>query len=161
MIVGTVINFTTGLYVDKFSARTLVAASFFACAVAPLLMAFVQPSWSYWANAFIAQVLSPISNDILFTVGLIVISDVFPDDMQALAGAVFNTCAQFGIALCLAIMQIVSTTVTKDHEGNPKPLAVLEGLRASFWTMFALLVGCAFLGIFGLRTTGRVGLKRD
>lgn len=124
-------------------------------------MATVQPSWPYWANAFVAQIFCPISTDVLFTVGLLVISDVFPDDTQALAGAVFNTASQFGNAMCLAIMQIVSTLVTQDHGGKDEPLAVMEGLRASFWTMFGLSVVCTVLVVFGLRNAGHVGLKRD
>jgi hypothetical protein len=45
---------------------------------APLLMAMINPHWPYWYDAFFAQLLSPLSADVLFTVGLLVVSDVFP-----------------------------------------------------------------------------------
>lgn len=126
-------------------------------------MAVINPAWTYWANAFVAQLLQPISADALFTVGLIVITNVFPDDTQALAGAVFNTSAQFGSALGMAVLQVISTVVTEEKEkgGESEKRALMEGYRASFWTMFGLMVVCTAVGFFGLRRSGRVGLKRD
>jgi hypothetical protein len=124
-------------------------------------MAVIEVQSPYWTNAFFAQLLAPVSTDILFTVGLIIISDNFPDDTQALAGAVFNTASQFGQALALGVMQIVSTLVTQGHGSKAMPMAVMEGLRASFWTMFALMMACTLWGAIGLRKTGKIGLKSD
>lgn len=126
-------------------------------------MAVINPTWTYWANAFVAQLLQPISADALFTVGLIVITNVFPDDTQALAGAVFNTSAQFGSALGMAVLQVISTVVSEQREnaGEGEKEALMVGYRASFWTMFGLMVVCTAVGFLGLRRSGRVGLKRD
>ncbi|KJK75561.1 hypothetical protein H634G_08925 [Metarhizium anisopliae BRIP 53293] len=161
LVVGVILNFTTGLFVDRVPALWLVTGSSVICSISPLLMAAIKVQSPYWTNAFIAQLLSPVSTDVLFTVGLIIISDNFPDDTQALAGAVFNTASQFGQALVLGVMQIVSTVVTKDNSGKSMPMAVMEGLRASFWTMFGLMMVCTLWGAVGLRKTGKVGLKRD
>jgi len=128
-------------------------------------MAVIHPDWSYWGNAFAAQLLQPVSSDILFTVGLIIVSEVFPDDTQALAGAVFNTAAQLGSALGLVVMQVVSGLVTKKavHEGAREggQDSLMAGFSASFWTMFAFMMACGFIGGVGMRRTGKVGLKRD
>lgn len=161
LVVGALIQLCLGFFVHRIPAVWIVTVTSILCAGSPLLMAVIQPSWPYWANAFVAQLLQPISCDALFTVGLIVITDVFPEDTQALAGAVFNTAAQFGTALGLAITQVVSTQVTKEHSDKDETYALMEGYRASFWTMFGLMVLCAVVGGFGLRKTGRVGLKRD
>jgi hypothetical protein len=123
-------------------------------------MAVIQPSWPYWGNAFVAQLLQPISSDALYTVGLIIMTNSFPDDTQALAGAVFNTAAQFGTALGLAILQVISTVVAEESDGD-KTAALMAGYRASFWTMFGFMILCTLLGYFGLRKVGKVGLKRD
>ena len=155
------LNFTTGLFVHKISANWIVTTSSLLTAGAPLLMAVIQPQWPYWANAFIAQLLMPISGDVLFTVGLLVITDVFPEDKQAVAGAVYSTASQFGQAFGLAIMQVISTLVAKDHDGMSRARALMEGYRASFWTMFAFMLSCAAVGGFGLRKTGKIGLKQD
>merc|ERR1711939_830362 len=110
---------------------------------------------SYWYMEFWAQMLSPMSADVLFTVGLIIVSDVFPDKSQALAGAVFNTVGQFGLSLGLGLCQLVALGVTGNNQGQAShgdqyqsdasshqsselpegDTLLLRGYRASFWTM--------------------------
>jgi MFS family permease len=160
-MVGILVNLAMGLFVHRIPAIWIVTLTSILSAVAPVLMAVLQPSWPYWGNAFIAQLLQPICCDALFTVGLIVITDVFPEDTQALAGAVFNTASQFGSALGLAILQVISTRVTEEKHGMDETMALMEGYRASFWTMFALMMLCAAIGGWGMRKTGKIGLKTD
>ncbi|KAJ9137115.1 Aminotriazole resistance protein [Pleurostoma richardsiae] len=160
VIVGMFLNLGTGLFVDRIPAFWLVILSSFLCAGAPLLMAFYQPEWPYWTNAFVAQLLMPISGDILFTVGLIIVSDAFPEDTQSLAGAVFNTASQFGSAFGLAVVQIVSSAVAQSRE-NKGITSLLDGYRASYWTMFVFMILCVALPGIGLRGAGKVGVKRD
>ncbi|KAI9926191.1 hypothetical protein MW887_004654 [Aspergillus wentii] len=160
LVVGSLLNLVIGFFVHKVPAVWIVAISSLLCAGSPLLMAVIQPSWPYWGNAFIAQLLQPVSFDALYTVGLIVITNVFPDDTQALAGAVFNTSAQFGSALGLAVLQVISTVIT-DQSNKQETQALMDGYRASFWTMFAFMVLCTVIGFFGMRRAGRVGLKQD
>ena len=123
-------------------------------------MAVIEPAWSYWSGAFFAQILLPFSIDVLFTVGLSIVTEVFSDDNQALAGAVFNVAAQFGNALGLAAMQAVSTSVMNRHADAESSGALLDGYRASFWTAFALVLICSLVGGFGLRGARKVGLKQ-
>lgn len=61
-----------------------------------------------------------MSADVLFTIGLVDISKEFLEKTQALAGAVFNTVAYFGVALGLSLMQIVSTSVTEGTQYRDK-----------------------------------------
>lgn len=126
-------------------------------------MATIKAQWPYWYNAFFAQLLSPICADILFTVGLLVVSDVFPARTQALAGAVFNTVAQFGTSIGLTLMAVISSSVTESSKIRDKksPGALMLGYRASFWAAFAWMGLACFIGAFGLRKIGKVGLKRD
>ncbi|KAK6362554.1 hypothetical protein TWF730_000012 [Orbilia blumenaviensis] len=161
LIVGTILNFTTGLFVHKAPANWIIIITSLLTAGAPLLMAIVKPQWPYWTNAFIAQLLMPISCDVLFTVGLIIITDIFPEDRQAVAGAVYSTASQFGQAFGLAIMQVISTLVAKEYGSMNRVTALMEGYRASFWTMFAFMISCAAVGGIGLRKTGKIGLKQD
>ncbi|KAJ5002539.1 hypothetical protein K4K48_013258 [Colletotrichum sp. SAR 10_66] len=162
LVVGIVLNFTTGLFVHKVSARWLVAGSSIVCAGGPVLMALAKPEWPYWYNAFFAQLLQPISGDILFTVGLIIVSEALPEDTQALAGAVFNAASQFGTSLGLAIMQVVAGVVTKKAAAREAPIdALLLGYRASFWAMTGFMVLCFALGLVGLHKTGKVGNKKE
>lgn len=126
-------------------------------------MALTNPIWPYWYTAFPAQILSPVSIDIIFTIGLLVISAAFPPETQALAGAVFNTVAQFGSSLGLTLMQVISSTVTElsPIEDKTSPSALDVGYKASFWAAFASMALAVIIGFVGLRKMERVGLKED
>jgi MFS family permease len=156
------------------SARWLIAGSSIICALSPLAMALLDPTWNHWYLAFWAQVAAPFSNDVLFTVGLIIVSDTMPEETQALAGAVFNTVAQIGLSLGMGMCQVVALGVQGERgdgqasgshgessAGSADDEKLLKGYRASFWTMFAYMLVCVVVAIVGLRKTGRVGLKRD
>jgi MFS family permease len=163
MLFGAVLNVTTGLVVHKVPAIQLILATSILSAGGPLLMATINPEWTYWAAAFPAQLLEPLSIDVLLTVGMLVVSEAFPEDTQALAGGIFSTAAQLGNSLGLAIMGVISTSVTaKSHFAQKQSAqALLVGYRASFWAAFAWMVLACLVGFWGLRKVGKVGLKRD
>jgi len=100
---------------------------------------------------------------VIFTVGILLVSEVFPDRTQALAGAVFNTVGQFGQAIGLALIGVVSDAVTQNSKyvNKSSPDALLTGYRAGFWTCTGWMILTCVIGAFGLRKSGRVGLKRD
>ncbi|KAI0814689.1 MFS general substrate transporter [Xylaria sp. FL0064] len=163
LIAGAIINLSTGLFVNRAPVMWSVLVTSTISAVAPLLMAVINPAQPYWYGAFFAQILSPLSCDVLFTVGLLVISDVFPSHMQALSGAVFNTCAQLGTAIGLSVTSLISTAVT--DASNPantgSPGALLAGYKAVFWTLFAWMLVVSLISVPGLQKVGKIGLKRD
>ena len=163
LIFGIIINLTTGFIVHRVPAIYAVLVSSTLCAGAPLIMAVINPDWPYWYAAFTAQLLAPMSGDVLFTVGLIIVSDVFPVRTQALAGAVFNTVSQLGVSIGLTTMSVISATVTDKLEAPEKhtPEALMKGYRAAFWTLFAWMLTACVVGGFGLRKIGKVGAKRD
>lgn len=109
------------------------------------------------------QILSPLSGDILFTIGILVVSEVFPVRTQALAAAVINTFAQLGTSIGLASMSVISTSVTKDSKfaNKSSPQALMAGYRATFWALFAWNAAAFVVGALGLRKLGKVGVKRD
>lgn len=160
LVVSVLINLTIGLFVHKVSVIWLVGVSSLICSAAPILMAVAPPDGIYWTHPFVAQIFQPASFGVLFTVGLIVVSDAFTEDTQALAGAVFNTAGQFGGALGLSVLQVVSNLEEKKAAFGEEA-ALLQGYRASFWTMFGFMMFCGAMGCFGMRKVGKIGLKRD
>ncbi|GFF61669.1 putative transporter [Aspergillus lentulus] len=163
VIVGIVLNLATGLLVHRLRADHLVLFTTFLSAGSPLLMAVIDPHWSWWYCAFWAVLLGPLSADVIFTVANLIITDVFSPATQGLAGAVFNTIAQFGTSVGLTLFAIISASVTKEssyvQKGSPE--ALLLGYKAVFWTCFALMLLATGIGAWGLRTVGKVGLKRE
>lgn len=131
-------------------------------ALAPLMMALVNPDWKYYYLELWAQVLAPLSADVLYTVGLLIVSDNFPGKDQALAGAVFGTVAQIGTSLGVGVCQVVALGVMgSDGNSSGDADSTLRGYRASFWTMFASMVCSVLIAVVGLRRTGKIGLKKD
>ena len=122
--------------------------------------------------------------DALFTVSNLVITSVFPESRQALAGSVFQTVSllirdqakdsrltlhghlqivQLGKAVGLATIPILATSVT-DHSSYANKSssdALFEGYRASFWLCFAETIVTVLISAWGLRLIGKVGMKRE
>ncbi|KAF2675313.1 MFS general substrate transporter [Microthyrium microscopicum] len=162
-VIAIFLNFTTGSLIHRTPVFWLMLISTILTAGSPLLMALINPAWSYWKGAFFAQSLAPLGGDILFTVGLLIVSEGFPDKTQALAGAVYSTLSFLGVSLGTNLMQVVSLLVTKGTQYRDKssPGALLQGYQASFWAMFALTMACLVICFCGLRNVGKIGLKRE
>jgi len=104
-----------------------------------------------------------LSSDVLFTVGLLIISAVFPSRTQALGGAVFNTCSQLGTSIGLTITSVIadSRTAASGDVDKTSPNAFMAGYRAVFWALFAWMVFVCLVGVLGLRRVGKIGIKQD
>lgn len=63
VVCGILTNIATGILVRRTSASYLVGVSSLFGAIACLLMAILNSNWSFWAAAFIAVFLSPMSSD--------------------------------------------------------------------------------------------------
>ncbi|KAF2012238.1 integral membrane protein [Aaosphaeria arxii CBS 175.79] len=162
-ISGALSNIVMGLIAHKVRADWCVTFGIALSTIATLLMAIIQPEWNYWAAAFPAVFLNPIGADALFTVSNLVITQVFPEKTQALAGSVFNTIAQIGKSVGLATSAVIAASITEHshHEDKTSPEALMQGYRAAFWYLFALSTAVGVLFAWGLRGIGRVGMKRE
>ncbi|MCJ1331151.1 hypothetical protein MMC10_007838 [Thelotrema lepadinum] len=105
--------------------------------------------------------LYPVAVDIVFLTSALIISESFPERDQALAGAVFNTIANLGQSLGLAVIAVVTNAVTQGQSDAQSVQGLLEGYRAGFWTSFVWMIMAAAVGALGLRKVGKVGVKRD
>jgi nitrate/nitrite transporter NarK len=163
VLTGTATNIITGMLVHRVNANKLVIGAAALTTIAPLLMALANPHSSYWSMIFEAMLLSPIATDTIFTIANLIITEVFPHEIHGLAGGVFNTIAQIGNSVGLAISAVVAGEVTKAKEaaGEADASALLDGYRASFWTSLAASAVVVVIAGWGLRGSGKVGLKRE
>jgi MFS family permease len=163
VVTGSATNFLTGYLVKRVRADVLIMSGAAISAVAPLLMALIDPNWSYWTCAFVATALSPICADMLFTVAQLAITSVFPQQTHGLAGGVFNTVANIGNSIGLAVTAVVASAVTLAENENMGSTAetLMDGYRATFWLCFGFNI--LVLGVigFGLRKIGKVGIKLE
>ena len=167
VVSGAITNIATGLLVTRVHANILCIAAAAISTIAPLLMAVAKPEWSYWAAPFIATTLIPISADTLFTVSNLVITSMFPARTHGLAGGVFNTISQIGMSVGLAVNAVISSGVAAKHGAGESVQdgriveGLLDGYRATYWTCFAASIVIVGLSWWGLKSIGKIGLKRD
>ncbi|RYO90318.1 hypothetical protein DL766_006910 [Monosporascus sp. MC13-8B] len=173
IIIGVVLSVTTGFILHRLSVYWLVLITCCLTAVAPLLMAVNDPNWSYWYASFWAVFLSPLSGGTLFVVSALIMTSTFPDNTQALAGAVFNTFSQFRTAVGLTVVAVISSSVSRSSaaghahsrmtadEAQYAPQNLLGGYRASFWALFGSAILTCAIGAFGLRNVSNKGMKKD
>ena len=98
-----------------------------------------------------------------YTVANLLITDIFPKETQALAGAVYQTMSQLGMSIGIAVLSVISNTIT-DRTRLPdkeSPEALMQGFRAVFWTCFAMMVLSTLVGMWGLRGWRKIGSDRQ
>jgi Na+/melibiose symporter-like transporter len=161
-IVGTVVNLLMGAMIHRVRANwAIILATLISC-VSPILTAVMGPSDSYWEFVFPSIALNALGPDVLFTASNLIITDAFPDRTQALAGGVFNTVAQIGKSVGLALSAVIAASVSAkaDHH-QPEQLVLLEGYQAAWWFILGITALTIVISAIGLRGIGRIGLKRE
>lgn len=85
---------------------------------------------------------------VIFTIANLIVADAFTPQTRGLAGAVFNTIAEFGTSLGLTIFMIISAGVTRDSSIADKqsPEALMVGYRTSSGRALGLCWGLVVLG---------------
>ncbi|KIY00901.1 uncharacterized protein Z520_03567 [Fonsecaea multimorphosa CBS 102226] len=160
---GIATNILMGLAVHRIRADWAVIATMAISCVSPLLVAIMRVRAPYWEYVFPAITLNAIGPDVLFTVSNLVITAAFPEKTQALAGGVFNTVAQIGKSVGLALSAVIAESITmqSDYPDKHAPKALMEGYRAAFWFCLAVTSSTLVVSLWGLRNIGKIGLKRD
>ncbi|KAF2469127.1 uncharacterized protein BDR25DRAFT_372326 [Lindgomyces ingoldianus] len=159
---GSVTSIITGLLLHKVRADYLMYITIALSTFSPLLMAIADPGWSYWTAAFPAVFLNSIGADSLFTTSNLVISSMFPLEMQGLAGGVFNTVSQIGKSMGLAVVALIGNTVTQHSKYEDKKglEALMAGYRVCFWVLFWCYVTSIAVTVFGFHRIGIIGHAR-
>ena len=158
-VVGVAINATIGLFVHRLSVFWIVVISTIISLAAPIIMGVSGIDWIYWAAAFPAISLNVVGADSLYTVANLLISSRFPKDAQGLTGGVFNTLAQVGKSVGLALSAVVTNTVTKGSSGADREEKLADGYRAGIWLCLGLNVMTLCVSLWGLKGCGRVESK--
>jgi Na+/melibiose symporter-like transporter len=163
-ITGLLSAVVTGMVLHHVRADSIMNITTVISAISPLIMALVNPSWTYWRCAFIAICFNSIAADSLFTVSNILIVDLFPPETQGLAGGVFNTVSQIGKSFGLTFVELIANVVIDKKAPAAEryePEGLMVGYRASFWFLFAANIISLGVGAVGLRKVGKVGKKRS
>ncbi|KAF6808726.1 integral membrane protein [Colletotrichum plurivorum] len=163
-VCGVLTSVAVALVMPYLRVSLAVPLACFVSGLAPLLLAVLcrVDGPSYWQAMFQAMALNPIGADLMYTIAMLVVTNAFPLETQALAGGVFNMLAQIGksvgIATTAIIAQQVTTPLMKDVEMRE---ALLRGYHAGWWYNCGISFVSVGVGFWGLRSVGRLGIKRD
>jgi MFS family permease len=162
-VMGILLNLVVGSLIHRVRADWAISLSCLISCISPILTATMKPTSPYWEFVFPAITLSAIGVDVLFTASQLVITSAFPDRTQALAGGVFNTVAQVGKSVGLAISAVIANSISEsvEHSGKPHTLVLLDGYRGAWWFCLGSCASVVVVSIFGLRNIGKLGVKRD
>ena len=97
----------------------------------------------------------------IYTIGLLIAADAFPEHCQGLAGALFNVFYFLGGSIGLAVVNIFLTKDQDSQDLDESTQPNLSAFHASFWTLFSIAIASAVIGAFGLRTLGKIGQRRS
>ncbi|KAJ5116044.1 hypothetical protein N7456_000392 [Penicillium angulare] len=161
-VTGLLSALVTGMVLHRIRADAIINITTIISIISPLIMAIINPSWTYWRCAFIAVCLNSIAADSLFTVSNILIADLFPPETQGLAGGVFNTISQIGKSFGLTFVELIANIVSRNTDPEQdQPDGLMVGYRASFWFLFAANIISLGVGAIGLRKVGNIGMKKS
>ena len=160
---GFATNIVVGLVVHRVRADWAIILTMAVSSISPLLVAIMKVHAPYWEYVFPAIALNVIGPDVLYTVSNLVISAAFPEKTQALAGGVFNTVAQIGKSVGLALAAVIAGSITSQSDDPDKrgPKALMEGYRGAFWFTLSITATTLVVSLWGLRDIGKIGLKRE
>ena len=162
-VVGLFVNVLMGLIIHRVRANWAIIIGTLISCVSPLLTALMKPQDSYWEFVFPSVALNALGPDVLFTASNLIITDAFPDRTQALAGGVFNTVAQIGKSVGLALTAVIANSVSLnlDHTNRTEASVLFAGYQAAWWFILAITALSILVSLVGLRHIGKLGLKRE
>ncbi|KAG1735284.1 major facilitator superfamily domain-containing protein [Suillus paluster] len=170
-IVGCLCNIFVALVVAKLPLVVFAVTGTLLTATASMLFALIDPSATYWAFGFPSAVLIVFGAEFVYSSGTLFIARNALPHEQSVAGALFQTMTQLGIAFGLTISTMMFNDVvekksadlgvTVNSAGTNAPLsAQLEGYRSAQWTSALFALMAALLAVLFLRSVGIVGDKK-
>lgn len=160
-VVGIAVSVLLGLFVHRVHCSWIVGVSTVISLAAPLVMGVCNPHWVYWAAVFPAVGLNVVGADCLYTISNLLIVSSFQQEDHGLAGGVFNTIAQVGKSMGLALIAVITSTVMQAKASSGEANSLELGYHAGFWFCLALSVVALFVSLFGLRKAGKIGIKEE
>ncbi|KAF8533386.1 major facilitator superfamily domain-containing protein [Trichophaea hybrida] len=172
---GALITVASGYLLSRVPGQYLLFVGVTCTAFSSVLMAApIPPSTTYWAYGFPAMVLAVMGADTVYPCLSLYTTSSMPMKDQALAGGIFNTVAQVGRAIGLALVTAVDVSVRegggnllgdwppnqKEKKEHDAKWVELAAFRTSQWVNvgFALIALLALA--YGLRKIGKVGAAK-
>lgn len=146
-----------GLILHRVSPTFMIASTSILSSFTPLMLALLDPTWSYWAALFPALLFSSVASDASFCVANTQFEEQFPGETKGLASGVFNTTSQLGKAIILAMTTLVSSTFTRKSpmENKDSPEALMYGYKTCCWFLLGLSLLSILITLFGPKASDK------
>ncbi|GHJ85983.1 hypothetical protein NliqN6_2385 [Naganishia liquefaciens] len=126
-ISGAFAAIMTGLLIGKLGPRWLMLVSMTAFTVGTILVATMPIKQVYWAQTFVATLVTPLGMDASFPAANIMISNIMPPRHQGVGASLVNTVLNYSISIGLGLAGLVEMRI------NPNGDKLLEGYRAAWY----------------------------
>jgi MFS family permease len=137
VIFGLVATITVSHLYGRVPAHYLLAASMIFFCIGNILIATAPANQTYWAQVFLATILTPFGMDISFPAASLVVSNRMPIHQQGVAASMLNTAINWSISLGLGIAGTIESEMLKRGKSP------LEGYRYALYAG----IGLSALGI--------------
>lgn len=168
-VTGIILNGIVALAIAHVQGIVLLVIGCIMTGLAPLLFAVIDTSATYWAYGFPAATAAVFGADFIFASGSLFVAKVARPNEQSVAGGLFNTLAQVGTSVGLAISSVVlDRTISRKIRSLDLPqlpsssasisdtpkAALLAGYRAVQWLNFAFVMVGLVLALTFLKRIG-------
>jgi MFS family permease len=83
-----------------------------------ILVATAPPDQTYWAEIFVATLITPFGMDISFPAASLIVSNTIPEQQQGVAASMVNMAINWSISFGLGIAGTVQSQIIKNGKSN-------------------------------------------
>jgi MFS family permease len=132
VIFGIIATITVSQLYGRIPAHYLLMASMICFCIGNILIATAPANQTYWAQVFIATIVTPFGMDISFPAASLVVSNRMPIQQQGVAASMLNTAINWSISLGLGIAGTIESEMLKRGK------TTLEGYRHALYAGIGL-----------------------
>lgn len=139
---GFLAAFITGQIINRIPPSILMTISMIVFLVGSLLLATRPTGQIYWAQIFVATLITPLGMDMCFPAGTLLLSDFMPPEHQGLAASLVTTVVNYSISIGLGIAGTVESYTNDDGTKTR------EGIANARWSGVALAATALVVSLF-------------
>ncbi|KAI0042849.1 MFS general substrate transporter [Auriscalpium vulgare] len=123
--------------------------------IATILLALGDTREKYWSMLFPGFIIGTMGNMVVYTNTNIALFMNTPPEIAGVTGAIFNSSAQLGIAVGLAVVTTISTSIDKKRVTAGKDVGY-HGIADGFWFVVAVIAAEALAVLIWYKVDGQV-----
>lgn len=144
---GLAAALTTAYLLSRIVPSWLMVISMTAFCVGSILLATAPVDQIYWAQTFVAALVTPWGMDMSFPAATILLSNALPRKHQGAAASLVNTVVNYSISIALGMAGTIEVHV---NGGGKTPAELLSGYRGALYfgiglSGLGILIACAFV----------------